>query len=196
MKERPILFSAPMVRAILAGTKTVTRRIVKPQPRDGFNAAPHPEVQSFERCCKHGQPGDRLWVREAWAEPTTLDPGPTFYRADYPDCVPAHFENVPSADQIKWKPSIHMRRNQSRITLEITDIHVERLQDISGKDILAEGAVLRAHDDEFGHNPVSAFDGCVYLDLASLWARGWESINGAGSWAENPWVWVISFRKF
>lgn len=75
-------------------------------------------------------------------------------------------------------------------------MRVERLQQIIAKDILAEGAVSRPHDDQFGHNPVSAFDGCVYLDLISLWAKGWDSINAKRApWSSNPYVWVVEFKR-
>ncbi len=199
--ERPILFSAPMVRALLAGTKTQTRRVVKlseewhPDTRtakvigigdDGVAPMPFDEFgrmlgQAIR--CPYGQPGDRLWVREAWSQPTTLDPGPTFYRADYPACVPPHFENVPPADKVKWKPSIHMRRADSRITLEVVAIRVDRLQDISERDAEAEGCLPMFPDDVSGASYVYAY------------SRLWESINGPGSWAENPWVWCVEFRR-
>ncbi len=204
MAEKPILFSGPMIRAILGGTKTQTRRAVKSfkhmVPALGIEMDCIKDIDRMPsrldiapnnwEVCPYGVPGDRLWVREAWSQPTTLDPGPTFYRADYPDCVPSQYENVPPADQIKWKPSIHMRRDQSRITLEITGVRVERLQDISAEDATAEGAppshpTIDAVSREFG-----------YEDFPRSWyAQIWEQINGPGSWSNNPWVWVISFRK-
>jgi hypothetical protein len=89
-----------------------------------------------------------------------------------------------------------MPRWACRLVLEVSAVRVERLQEISAKDILAEGAVLRAHDDQFGHTPVSAFDGMCYMDLKSLWAAGWDSINAKRApWASNPFVWVITFRR-
>lgn len=203
-RERPILFSAPMVRAILAGTKTQTRRALKVQPLDilpmkgdkagcewiGLMQKP-PEAKGVMFRCKFGVPGDRLWVRESWAQPTTLDPGPTFYRADYPACVPPHFENVPPADQVKWKPSIHMRRDQSRILLEIVAVRVERLNDISEADARAEGSP----DYEEGKDPPPPDDGEYQWSYRESFRQLWESINGTGSWAANPWVFVISFRR-
>jgi len=218
-KERPILFSAPMVRAILEGRKAQTRRTVKPQPYidamgnfcwNGRNfgqddrgphiqaiASPLPCSSTKRVHCPYGKPGERLWVRETWAQPTTLNPGPTFYRADYPACVARHrFENVPPADEIRWKPSIHMPRSLSRILLEVTAVRVERLLDISEADAIAEGIQRvgdgweRFHVDpdapvgqHFTRNPVLAYRGL------------WESINGAGSWDANPWAWVIEFRR-
>jgi hypothetical protein len=141
MRERPILFSGSMVRALLDGRKTQTRRVVKlphnnplgtwePTTFGGPNGGRTADGETVplqvtiwhtrtgdSLLCPYGQPGDRLWVRETWAQPTTLDPGPTVYRADYPASVPSGFENVPSDDAIKWRPSIHMPRAASRITL-------------------------------------------------------------------------------
>jgi hypothetical protein len=199
MTERGILFSSAMVRALLDGSKTQTRRALRVQPLDVLpmngdltgrewvglmTREPKPEGQVFR--CKFGVPGDRLWVRETWAQPTTLDPGPTFYRADYPACA-AGFSNLPPADEITWKPSIHMFRKDSRILLEITGVRVERLQDISEADAAAEGWPRR---------PEVSDDPQVHADAARDWYMDlWEQINGAGSWAANPWVWVIEFRR-
>lgn len=212
MKERPILFSAPMVRAILDGTKTQTRRVIKPQPITlnnlwywflyikcvGFKNMDE-LAKIMKPHCKYGQVGDQLWVRETYypiypQDPTYNNGNPIEY--DYAATY-KHGDRLGDLMGVKkkWKPSIHMPRKASRIQLEITNIRVERLNEISAKDIINEGAVLRAHDDEFGHNPVSAFDQKVYMDLRSLWAKGWESINGTGSWDKNPWVWVIEFRR-
>lgn len=211
MKERPILFKDEMIRAILEGRKTQTRRVVKPpknvDPKhwmpeklwDGqFKALHWPaDCAEFEILkCPYGQPGDRLWVRETWAEPTTLDPGPTFYKADYPACVPAHFSNVPAASAIKWKPSIHMRRDQSRIKLKITDVRVERLQDISEADAKAEG--VKYHSDMYGYLLYGNYAGMGPVDGVgpiNSFVSLWETINGHGSWDENPWVWVVEFKR-
>lgn len=162
-KERPILFSGSMVRAILDGRKTQTRRIVKlphnnpldqwePTTIGGQNGGRTAAGETVplqaaiwhtrtgdSLISPHGQPGDRLWVRETWARPAALDPGPTVYRADYPACVPGGFENIPSADAITWRPSIHMPRALCRIALEITGVRVERLNDCSDADAAAEG---------------------------------------------------------
>lgn len=197
MKERPILFSAPMVRAIMAGVKTQTRRVVKHAPwydrplnrwfvrgvgefnteRDAMDVLP--------LTSPYGQPGDRLWVREAWH---TVDNDHAFYRANY-----AHDPAGDREHGIRWKPSIHMPRWASRITLDIVAVRVERLQDISEADAVAEGA---EHSGECDHaRSTCAEIGCMgpnsyrggYADL-------WEKINGPGSWAANPWVWVVEFR--
>ena len=133
-KERPILFSAPMVRAILDGQKTQTRRVVKPQPvlvnsQSGFRFPHMPGKGSFfpgeaERFCPYGQPGDHLWVRETWREDGR---GIVTYRATDPETAG------------RWKPSIHMPRRFSRIDLLIKDIRARRLQEISDRDAIAEG---------------------------------------------------------
>ena len=202
-KERPIIFSAPMVRAILEGRKTQTRRIVKRTDsgrvkEPGSHRNFHIDDRDAVTACPYGVIGDRLWVRETWAHDAEsleqcrathedisggIGYGP-YYRAT--ECAP---------DTLHWRPSIHMPRWTSRITLEIVGVRVERLQEISATDILSEGAVNRPHVDQFGRNPVSEFDGKVYMDLRSLWAHGWDSINAKRApWSSNPWVWVIEFQ--
>lgn len=211
MKQRPILFSDLMVRALLKDQKTQTRRILKRQPKmdDGSYAewcrieqignffhimADKPNPAMFIVLCPYGHFFDQLWVREAWSQPTTLDPGPTFYRADYPDCVPPEYENLPPITQIKWKPSIHMFRKDSRITLEITDVRIERLNDISEEDARAEGITDggctncgNSEQDCDCLNPSpSAKDAFITL---------WRMIHGKDAWELNPFVWVISFKR-
>ncbi len=202
-KERPILFSGPMVKAILEGRKTQTRRIVKREfmhdPNGTRNARWYIRRadaiwNSFEtlqelvmKHCPYGQPGDRLWVREThrinpWIYndprmgPGT--PGCVVYRADPHD---------PEYDEMKvWKPSIFMPRWASRITLEITDVRVERLQEISDSDAINEGITGVLDDGIWSYNGhVLPRDG--FTDL-------WNKINGADSWNANPWVWVVSFE--
>lgn len=208
--DRPILFSAPMVRALLAGTKTQTRRALRLRPpanavqvstwhnpdprpmfyawtRDGAPVADHPtagaEISDWPPApCPYGMPGDRLWVRE-----THMDLGGCFlYRADHG----AETERALVAPGQRWRPAIHMTRAASRITLEVTGVRAERLQDISQADAMAEGAPP-AHPSidkvsrEFG-----------YADFPRSWyAQLWDQINGAGAWDENPWVWVVSFKR-
>lgn len=195
MKERPILFSGAMVRALLAGTKTQTRRVVKPQPEAMHDGEPYWFIGGYRAwtyrpappiplraggapvLCPYGQPGDRLWVRETFAriDGQTRPWIETDYKATY-----THGDRLGDSLGIrkKWSPSIHMPRDASRITLEITGLRMERLQDISEADAIAEG---------------------VYTDPAcpayDAYAQLWDEINGSGSWAKNPWVWVIDFRR-
>ncbi|NIJ84426.1 hypothetical protein FHY35_001381 [Xanthomonas arboricola] len=209
MRERPILFNGAMVRAILSGAKSQTRRVVKPQPPAGHNFAGFTTysthradegkavwaagevraalIDAHRVACPFGQPGDRLWVRETWAQPVPLDPGPTFYRADYPACVPSHFENVPPADSVRWTPSIHMPRKACRLVLEITEVRVERLQAISEADALAEGAMEWAGEQSTPIRDLNAGDERIAFKAL------WESTGG--DWDANPWVWAISFRR-
>lgn len=206
---RPIIFSTPMVLAILAGRKTMSRRLVKPQPKsegDSPYRIGNGEY-AIARACPYGKVGDILWVRETW-RPAIDDVkwDCIEYKADGARIKPSiqnentgfkfsvDCDDAAESGYARWRPSIHMPRWASRLSLVITNTRIERLHAITGKDILAEGAILRAHDDAFGHNPVSAFDGKVYMDLTSLWARGWESIYGKGAWAANPWVWVVQFK--
>ena len=183
MKERPILFSASMVRAILDGRKTQTRRIVKPQPdivADGglVVGVSTPEDQKYGRLgkalpCPYGKPGERLWVRESWAwYGCEYIPSDVVYRADT--------ESLPG-EYGRWRPSIHMPRWASRITLEITEVRVERLQEMNRGDAMEEGCPFA--NMQKGPDPRDWF-----RDL-------WQSINGPDSWDANPWVWVVGFRK-
>lgn len=184
MKERPILFSGPMVRAILNGHKTQTRRVVKDiDPVEDLLFASPDGTRARRVCsgaygpwvtCPYGKPGDRLWVRETFA---TLDchHGQTVYRAD----------GEKNFTEMTWKPPIYMPRRGSRITLEIVGLRVDRLQDISDEDAKAEGAPEQRHPHGGSTLPQS-YHG--YREL-------WESINGPGSWDKNPWVWVVEFKR-
>lgn len=177
MAERPIIFRGPMVRALLAGTKTQTRRVVKPQPvRD--------RGVLLERC-PYGAPGDLLWVRETfihepagycWEASVSIPcrPAITVYRAD----------SEGDSRGAGWSPSIHMPRWASRITLEITGVHVERVQEISEADAMAEGAAPLLVPPDGGSTP--HVEGYRAL---------WMALHGPGSWDANPWVWVIGFRR-
>ena len=205
MKERPILFSAPMVRAILDGSKTQTRRVIKPQPWEEYSAesikcehyAPcivdkygemdaGPEIFGAYSTdgewgvrCPYGHPGDRLWVRETFLVDDNHRIPKTATRKNYEVDYKATSEDSP---HWRWRPSIHMPRWASRITLEITGVRVERLQDITNNDALDEGTPdLRTIENGW--------------DMRRCFQDLWEQINGAGSWAENPWVWVIEFKK-
>lgn len=200
MKERPILFSGPMVRALRDGSKTQTRRVVKPQPDTAHNGEPYWFIGGYRVWgyrpapaiplraggnplpCPYGQRSDRLWVRESFAhmyrdnaQPEKRAPEDVTYMADNLTPDPYVYGS--------WKPSIHMPRWASRITLEITSVRVERLQDISEADAKAEGVALKNSPAAFLTSYVRGF-----RDL-------WESINGPGSWTANPWVWAIEFRR-
>lgn len=187
MTDRPIIFSAPMVRALLDGTKTQTRRAVSPKRQTS---------------CPYGLPGDRLWVREACMLTTNRPP---LYRAD----VKADLSWQPV-----WKPSLHMPRWASRLTLIVTDVRAERLQDISEEDARAEGATMRpkcnghmGHRDgwsmdwsEIGKPSRFADRGVLrerdisLCDPQAAFASYWNSINGPDAWDDNPWVWAVSFE--
>ena len=190
VKERPIIFRAPMIRAILAGTKSQTRRIVKLPLHDrdfgcelAGNEIGQEEAHSL---CPYGAPLDRLWVRESF-QALFADGIEDQYQTDYKTgkgykvyymATDARQEYVDAEDDLQDKitPSIFMPRWASRITLEVTGVRVERLQDISEADAKAEGV-----------NPVRTHR-VSYIAL-------WNTINGAGSWESNPWVWCISFWK-
>lgn len=198
IKERPILFSAPMVRAILDGRKTVTRRPVKGSALKWLEEfLPEFVALSANELCPFGQIGERLWVRETWycdhgevmsgpyLKPDDLDiseardDGTLVYAAD--GLTPYE------ADQPVWKPSIHMPRWACRILLEITDVRVERLQDISRSDIRAEGLEC---PPELASDDVSP----NYRDwYPAAWKELWNSTGG--DWDANPWVWVVEFKR-
>ena len=215
IKERPILFSGEMVRAILDGRKTQTRRVLKldkayhecgrheiaewrNQNDRWFGLYEWNTVASLQ--CPYGQPGDRLWVRETcWSDGQLV-----YYVADnnaksFNDDSEEHYQRMLTLHHYNGGfgnrvPSIHMPRWASRITLEITGLRVERLNDISEEDAISEGTENRS-DLAWGHGGQG--------DDMARWAVDhghrygflhlWESINGAGSWEQNPWVWVIEF---
>ena len=186
MKERPILFSAPMVRALLAGKKTQTRRIVKARDLEWMDVHQGLREPDNAERCPYGQPGDRLWVRETFAriDGQTRPWIETDYQATY-----THGDRLSDTLGIKkrWTPSIHMPRHASRITLEVTGVRVERLQDISAADARAEGCPDK---------PVDGAEQASIDLLAKLWYHDlWEQINGLDSWAANPWVWVVEFKR-
>lgn len=253
MKERPILFSGPMVRALLAGRKTQTRRVMKPQPpteqqfrgstfgldravadgvkmysQNDYDRLPkHPtdfeltgsvgvaRNAGFPRRyrCPYGGPGDRLWVKETWSDVNLMGGPGIAYRAngdvrdlmedesfldgrgafDYDDPRLNFGQKglrfcVWSSDLIdglegSWRPSIHMPRWASRLTLEVTDVRVERLQAISEADAEAEGVQEPSLVPLLG----------AFWSSRDSYARLWEHINGKGSWAANPWVWAVTF---
>ena len=238
MKERPILFSGPMVRAILEGRKTQTRRVVKPMPPKEMTGngrfvrwVGDPNglryVNTFIQgdwwlTCPYGSPGDRLWVRETWAHYHTINErcklsGASFpeisdglagYKADGFETIEefkTHIGLMSESDFIdvevrsdRWRPSIHMPRWASRITLEIVSVRVERLQDISEEDAQAEGVpnTCQVPFDEYDEPPsvsVGFNDPCGFSrdNFRTLW----DDINGPDLWESNPWVWVVEFKR-
>ena len=191
IKERGILFSAPMVRALLDGRKTVTRRAVKGMALDWLaDFEPSYVADPENGMCPYGKPGERLWVREAWAADAQLNAvAPRDLSRGEPILYPADgFTRTSGCSMIsqgRGRPSIHMPRWVSRILLEITDVRVERLQDISEEQSEAEGVgFLRAAPD---------FD--ETLTAKQLYEILWDHINGAGAWDGNPWVWVVEFKQ-
>lgn len=245
VKEHPILFSTPMVEAILEGRKTLTRRVVSEEftakiqdylggEQDTELAFAYLTPEDFQEegmpeswyvycaeypddyCrplgnCRYGKPGDRFWVRETFCkgfisedgeEPAEGEPVQCFYKAggNYPEW---HYDFKDSTEP-PWKPSIHMPRAASRILLEVVSIRIERLQDISEDDALAEGI-------DFLNVPTGGDDYQDYYRDYSMpyvpeewpWIAGkpiesfrtlWQSINGPDSWQQNPWVWVVEFK--
>lgn len=206
MKERPILFSAPMVRAILDGIKTQTRRPVKNYgmaPGIGNILKGSDDIKEWPDFCPYGKTGDRLWVRETWIN--DYDRDGYLYKADCHEdgTIPRLSSGagglgggVGYAVIKKWKPSIHMPRRASRISLEITGVRVERLQDISEEDAIAEGVEeLDGHFNEADYCAIAKKISCCIGDSKPVYAQLWESLNGKGSWDLNPFVWVIEFKR-
>ena len=173
-----------MVRAILEGRKTQTRRVLRREKLYGPFAFDDPRIARY---CPYGQPGDRLWVRETW-----LQDGPRLvrYRADGPNASPQQWD----CPEAVWHPSIHMPRAYSRITLEITDVRVEQVQEVSEADAEAEGVTreLRGPRMYPGTNAARILE-----SHQAAFARFWDAINakrGYG-WDTNPWVWVLTFKR-
>lgn len=252
MKERPILFQGAMVRALLPGTKTQTRRAMRPQPPlhtvavgrwqdpPGFDAAywafiregavehDHPfggaEIHGEPWRCPYGQPGDQLWVRETWGyfdpdggnqEFNEDGPASSFrdemmqegnalrdywrrriaYAASWQE---PRYGSGPSAPK-RWRPNIHMPRWACRIVLEVTAVRAERLQAISEADAIAEGIEPIGYTGEnagpYRYSLRDAAGSTNFRTAVEAYRFLWESINGAGSWDVNPWVWVVEFRK-
>ena len=194
MNEKPILFNAEMVNAILSGRKTMTRRIISEKTLHLFGvAASAGECHPLELCdersqsyylefCPLGKPGDQLWVRECFSDLEDFD----FFNPSVPDVIPGYWYwadgNPEWGNWTKPKPSIHMPRRASRINLLITGVRVERLQAITLGDICKE-------------------IGCGLYDFRpatygfQVWEELWKSIYGEENWEANPWVWVINFER-
>ncbi|MGE4195933.1 MAG: hypothetical protein AB7G11_02260 [Phycisphaerales bacterium] len=207
IRERPIIFSGPMVRALLDGRKTATRRVIR-----GVHKVEMPEygpvdcIKDWDGCpsrldwaprnweiCPYGVAGERLWVRETWSYYRPFGGDPTdqvIYRADLDECgqCPLMLDGRKVWVNVRepWKPSIYMPRWASRITLEITDVRIERLQAISEDDAVAEGL-----------QPVVSWTGLV-VSARFRFEKLWDSLNGKRpgcAWADNPWCWTIAFRR-
>lgn len=199
--EHPILFTGEMVRAILDGRKTQTRRVVKPQPEGVEQGIPFlngpGRLCNQAIKCPYGKCGDILWVRETWAhvlaDGSDVGKGSrtVIYAADCPLTMP------------RWRPSIHMPRWASRITLRITSVKAERVQDIGHEDVFAEGIVERPHPgplrcQQYGLPSWTSDLGPRWrISTGDAFAELWDSINakrGFG-WEANPWVWAITFER-
>jgi hypothetical protein len=194
MKERPIIFSGPMVRAILDGRKTQTRRVFKFRETNKPPGCPDKfDPNAVTQPCPYGQPGDRLWARETWRpawEDDTGFCGVEFRAGGMPEEDKRAGDYMDGTD--RWRPSIRMPRWASRITLEVESVRVERLNEISEEDAKAEGIDGWNWDGDV--LPFVAAN--QHLHPAVLkYALLWQSINGPDSWAENPWVWVVTFRR-
>lgn len=235
MKDRPILFSGPMVKAILEGRKTQTRRVVKlpagyihqnvdlTRLQDGFPDGTRPvfgdcdcEPNAFSVRNPHGQPGDRLWVKETWGLCSHHDPtdwcGGSIRGVSESELreqfLVEHRQNwITHPDSAYWRPSIFMPRWASRITLEITGVRLERLNEISEADAKAEGLKAITKDGEMFKYGIPDRDGLPGTDDYGWpwkqWRRDpreayrtlWGTINGPGSWDANPFVWVVEFKR-
>jgi len=204
MKERPILMSAPMVLAVLNGTKTQTRRVMKLQPHSPPSKVGCAEWETSQGQfrCPYGIAGDRLWVRETFqfvhansdGQRQTFNSAKPFTQHDYRwiEYAATPRDNEPPP---KWKPSIFMPRWANRITLEIVSVRVERLQDISEEDAISEG--IENSNIASSKWPWKNYRGenCWVDSPLYSYQSLWESINGKGSWAKNHWLWVIEFKK-
>lgn len=249
MNGLPILFRAPMVRAIIEGRKTQTRRVIKPvrgfekhdickpeMAADPWAVWWHGSETDRVGClqeCPYGKPGDRLWVRETWAAPekrmgrvaynadglcgawlsdgaggkTFIGHGRVLEAEGYHQCFPkrgaeshglAKYGGIPRGPyphKYGWRPSIFMPRWASRITLEITEVRVQRVQEISGEDVLAEGVTFPGRDGMLTIAPIAKLSDDAFLRNAYL--QLWDSINAKRGfpWATNPWAWAITFKR-
>jgi hypothetical protein len=212
MKERPIIFSGPMVRAILEGRKTQTRRVIKPSPRFPLGQKDYQGRRIWNGYICPYAVGDRLWVKETWRhwESGMCDCGSYMCHCP-PDGTPVYRATVnPEGDTAAdeyyhpWRSPIHMSRWASRITLEITGIRVERVQGISLEDARAEGINCPVEEDMPCVRCGTCTDSDRTLPIShqcsaiSAFAVLWDSINAkrpGAAWNDNPWVWVIEFKR-
>ena len=203
VRERPIIFDAESVRAILDGSKSQTRRVVK-RTDAGRVKAPgtarnwHLDDPDAVKACPYGVPGERLWVRETWGAVSPdehvrpLRECAIEYRADSGASHPGGWDNAPDdAEALRWRSPIHMPRWASRLTLEITEVRVRRIQEITDEEAIAEGV------DDW-----APLDGARLTELARDVPRAqfhmrWDFLNARRgySWDSNPWVWAITFTR-
>jgi hypothetical protein len=226
MKERPILFSGAMVRALLDGSKTQTRRLMKAKPSDECPKEMWPHALKdivewreqngrwfglmgwrslADADCPYGYPGDRLWVRESFhhedaeylpeaSNSVPLIPASTVYRADMSVETLAFEKRVGVPRDMRWTPSIHMPRKLSRILLEVTGIRIELVQAITEADAMAEG--VKRDTEPCDHARQSCEDiGCLGKTHKASFCNLWCDLNGIPSWTQNPWVWVVEFKR-
>lgn len=216
MKERPIIFHESLIESLLDGRKTQTRRVMKVQPPQGWGGISDRAAMLTE--CPHGKPGDLLWVREAWGKGGGYgeECQTVCYKSDstcyigseqYPveDVIRGTFGSPESTITYssprdnKWNSPVAMPRWASRITLEITCVRVERLQDISVKDSRAEGVqelpLQKGKPGSWWR--YEAFASKHYRTEIDAFRGLWTNINKSpeNSWEANPWVWVIDFKK-
>lgn len=212
MKWMPIPFKAEMVRAVLSGAKMQTRRPLKHQPHSVAEVASGNHLFDFRadladysrvvpmvdlvKRSPYGQPGDKLWVREAWKAHTTFDHLPP---RDIPESHVWYMADDGYQAESRYRHSMFMPRWASRIALEVTGVRVERLQGISEADAKAEGIVphVRGGWHWHPHNPADLDDWHQFgfKTAALAYESLWNEINGADAWAANPWVWVVEFRR-
>jgi hypothetical protein len=202
MTTRPIPFSAPMARAVLADAKTMTRRVAKDADRlppnlAGYSYNGHAFVSTegihlsvYPMRCPYGQPGDQLWVREAWKAHPTFDHLPP---RDIPQTHVWYMADDGYKAESRYRQGMHMPRWASRITLEVTQVRVERLNEISEADAQAEG--IDYDPGEGGTFHVHGLAGCCSDTAVGSYQKLWDQINGPGAWALNPWVWAVSFKR-
>ena len=217
MKERPILFSGPMVRAILEGRKTQTRRVIKPQAWRYSNDVSG-QRQIYARSgpedfgdpdkpirCPYGQPGDLLWVRETWAKIWECEPPDIEDLKESPDSFPWHIEYKANSDEkypgdwpedegdnpdcAKWQSSRFMFKKYARLWLRITNVRIERVREISIEDCKAEGVLCDCLENE---------DNRCLLGNKGHFKILWDSLNAKRGypWESNPWVWVVEFERY
>lgn len=205
MKERGIIFNTEMVRAILDGRKTQTRRIINPQPeltqKSGFKwkgglfgagSDDRETNRNFaHKNCPLGKVGDRLWVRETFQAGLCTESTFAYKATHKPSDLEEGWDEI-----IKWRPSIHMPRFASRITLEITDVRVERLNNISPRDVVSEGLIQLPASGRYVRFEGAQYFGLAYRDHKEAFADLWDEVSKPDwSFESNPWVWVIEFKR-